>query len=617
MIARNTKTLLKGLLLLCGIVTVTTALAVEGSKFPLAGTSALKPLAFSDVAGKGYNVADLTKNKASVFFFSSTQCPIAHVYSPRMIAIANDYSKKGVQCFLVNANAEDTPAKIKKYIAERKIMFPAIKDSNLALADHLSASRTPEAIIVDANNSVRYRGRIDDNQDLKKVLRHDVREAVDSVLAGRPVERARTLALGCTIFREAAKPKVITANAVTYAKDVAPILFKNCVDCHRDGESAPFALTTYQQAKTWAAAIKDYTTRRQMPPWKASPNFGDFHDARVLTDTEIATLAKWSETGAVLGDKKAVPALPKFPDNGFVLGTPKDGTIAASTEPYTLKPEGDDVYQQFVLPVDTSQEHFVNAIEFRADNRAAVHHIIIYFDFSGKSVELDKADPEPGYDVPDGNGGIGVPMNEVQWVAGWAPGNTARFLPEGMAFKMPKGVKVVMQVHYHKTGKTEIDRSQVAFHYADESKVEKVVYTNMLVNPYLNLRPGEERQKVTAGQTLRLDTEIIAVMPHMHMLGRELTMIAKTPDKTVVPLIDIRDWNFNWQETYRYKKPLQMPKGTRLELTAYFDNSEKNPRQPSHPPRTVRWGEQTIDEMCIGFYQFAVPRNPKMDIGKN
>ena len=605
------------LLIGSGIIAGTFAFAAEGSQRPTLTLSALKPLDYTDVSGKTYNVADLTKNKATVFFFFSTQCPIANIYSPRMNAIAADYSRKGVQCFLVNANAEDTPAKIKKYAAERKFTFPAVKDDKLALADLLAASRTPEAIVVDSTNIVRYRGRIDDNQDRTKIVHHDVREALDAVLAGKPVERARTIAFGCTIFRGTTTPVAVTANAVTYAKDVAPILFKNCVDCHRDGESAPFALTTYQQAKTWATAIKDYTTRRQMPPWKAIPNFGDFHDARVLSDIEIAKVAKWADSGAPLGDAKAVPALPKFPDSGFILGKPKDGVILASSQPYTLAPEGEDVYQQFILPVDTSQDRYINGMEFRADNRTVVHHIVLYFDHSGKSVELDKATPEPGYSVPNGNGGIGVPMGEAQWVAGWAPGNTARYLPQGMAFKMPRGVKVVMQVHYHKTGKTELDRSQVAFHYLEESKVEKVVYTNMLVNPYLMLKPGVDKQKVTAGQTLRFDTEIIAVMPHMHMLGRELTMTATMPDKTEVPLISIKDWDFNWQETYRYKKPLQLPKGSRLALTAVFDNSETNPRQPSHPPRQVSWGEQTNDEMCIGFYQFAVPRVPKMQLGKD
>jgi mono/diheme cytochrome c family protein/cytochrome oxidase Cu insertion factor (SCO1/SenC/PrrC family) len=577
----------------------------------------LKPLQFKDVAGKTHNIADLPKNKATVFFFSSTQCPIANIYSPRMNAIAVDYGAKGVKCFLVNSNAEDTAAKLKKYAAERKFTFPAIKDNGMQLADHLAASRTPEAVVVDGQGVVRYRGRIDDNQDKKKVLRHDVREALDAILAGKEVKLTRTLAFGCTIFREPIKPTTVTASAVTYAKDVAPILFKNCVDCHRDGEAAPFALTTYQQAKVWATAIKDYTTRRQMPPWKATPNFGDFHDARVLSDAQIATLAKWAETGAPAGDLKAVPPLPKFPGDGWILGKPKNGEILASDRPYTLAAEGDDVYQQFVLPVDTSKERYINAIEFRADNRPIVHHIIIYFDFSGKSVELDKASPEPGYNVPNGDGGIGVPLQETQWVAGWAPGNTARFLPEGMAFKMPVGAKVVMQVHYHKTGKTEIDRSQVAFHYVDEEKVDKVVYTNMLINPFLLLKPGVERQKVTAGLTLRFPTEIIAVMPHMHYLGKQITLTATQPDKTVVPMIDIKDWDFNWQETYRYKKPLQMAKGTRLELTAYFDNSEKNPRQPSHPPRQVTWGEATMDEMCIGFFQYAVPRQPRMDTGSS
>jgi hypothetical protein len=201
-----------------------------------------------------------------------------------------------------------------------------------------------------------------------------------------------------------------------------------------------------------------------------------------------------------------------------------------------------------------------------------------------------------------------VPFDKAIWVAGWAPGNTSRFLPEGLAFRLPKGAKVVLQVHYHPNGKPEKDRSSVAFHYTDESRVEKVVHTSMVINPYLRLEPGGERQRITASRPLYQDTEIIAVMPHMHMLGREIKLTATLPDGRQEPLIYIADWDFNWQETYRYKKPLQFPKGTKIDLVAYFDNSEKNPRQPSHPPVRVTWGEQTTDEMCIGFFQYTVDR---------
>jgi hypothetical protein len=594
--------------ILMGNTPVRAQLFQAAAKKPLPAEAPLAPFAWKDVSGAAYDQTTLTKNRATVFLFSSTQCPIANIYTPRMIELAKDYGKRGVQLFLVNSNQEETQDTVRRYAKERKFPFPAVKDEKLALADLLNANHTPEAVIVDGKGIVRYRGRIDDNADRQKVVRHDVREALDAILAGKPVAIGRTLPFGCAIFRDTVKPVATKLAKVTYTRDIAPILFQNCLPCHRAGEAAPFELKTYQQAKTWAAAIKDYTARRVMPPWKAVPGIGDFHDARSLSDEQIARIAQWADAGAPQGDLKELPKLPDFPKDGGQLGAPKDGGIFRSAEAYELGPEGKDVYRQFILPVDTTKDRYINAMEFLPDNRAIVHHMIIFYDLSGKSVELDKVDPGPGYSVENGGGGIGVPFDKAVWVAGWAPGNTARFLPAGLAFRQPKGAKVVLQVHYHRNGKTEFDRSSVAFHYVDESKVEKVVYTGMVLNPSLNLKPGEAQQKVTANRVLPQDTEVIAVSPHMHMLGREMKLTANLPDGTQKPLIYINDWDFNWQETYRYKEPIRLPKGTRIDLLAYFDNSEKNPRQPSHPPVPVSWGEQTTDEMCIGFYLFTVDR---------
>ena len=276
---------------------------------------------------------------------------------------------------------------------------------------------------------------------------------------------------------------------------------------------------------------------------------------------------------------------------------------------YQLAAEGDDVYRQFVLPIDADQDLFIRGMEFQTDNPGVVHHMIIYFDMSGKSVDLTKnmKDGQPGYSVNDA-GGIGVPFTKTAWAVGWAPGNTARFLPESGAFRLPKGAKVVLQVHYHKNGAIVNDRSRVAFHFADPSAVRNEVKTGMILNFLFDLKPGETHHVVQSSVRLANDTTIISVMPHMHLLGREMQINATLPDGRETPMILVNDWNFNWQETYAYKKPLQFPAGTKLTMRAVFDNSESNPRQPSHPPREVTWGEQTIDEMCVGFYQYLVPR---------
>lgn len=601
-------------LTLCGLlaaslvfVVLVKASAEEGAKAAQAGLTPLAAFTWKDITGKRYDTTQLEKRKATVFLFLSTQCPISNTYTPRINELARKYTPQGVQFFLVNSNREDSAETVRRDAKARKFVSPVVKDNGTALADWLTADRTPEAIVVDDRAVVRYRGRIDDNPDREKVIRHDLSEALDALLTGQPIARARTLPLGCYIFRDTPQPASGAKLALTYARDVAPILGANCVGCHRPGEAAPFALETYPQARTWARAIKDYTARHIMPPWKAAPGYGDFHDARTLTNNQIQTLARWADAGAPLGNLKDLKPLPKYvTPSGWALGKPD--IVSEPEGTYKIGAEGKDIYREYVLPVTTEEDKYINAIEFKPGNRAIVHHIIVFFDLSGKSVELDKADPEPGYTVP--GAGIGVPMEQSIWVAGWAPGNTPRFLPQGAAFKLPKGAKVVLQVHYHKDGKDETDRSQVAFYLTDKKSVDKEIQTAAILRYHLPLTPGDSHIEIRQGFDLNWPgiegVHVWAVMPHMHMLGREMKLTATLPNGTKKEMIYIPDWDFNWQETYRYKEPLVLPKGSHIDLLAVFDNSERNPRQTSHPPKQVGWGEQTTDEMCIGFFQYSV-----------
>lgn len=562
---------------------------------------AQKPLAWTDVEGRRYTQADITKAKATVFFFSSTECPIANLYTPRMIELAGEYAPRGVQFFLVNSNVGDTRDEVVRHAKERKFPFPAVKDNGTELADRLGASVTPQAVILDSKGAIRYLGRIDDNKDRAKVARHDVREALDALLAGRPIKQARTLPFGCAIFRDAPTVASVASKAtVTYARDIAPILYANCLVCHRSGEVAPFTLETYAQARVWAKQIKDYTARRLMPPWKAVPGYGEFHDKRYLTDEQIALIAKWADSGAPQGDPKDLPPAPKFPDPAtWQHGKPD--VVLQPARPYHLAAEGEDVYRNFVLPIDFKEDRYVQAMEFKPGNRAVVHHIVAYIDPTGKSAEMDGKESEPGYTVP----GVGIGVESAIWGEVWVPGNETRRLPPGVALKIPAGSKLVMQVHYHKTGKPEVDRSRMALYYAN-GRVEKQIHTFPLGSYFLVIPPNKERHEVRAGYTLPVDVHLRSIFPHMHMLGREMKVTATLPDGTVRPLIYINDWDFNWQATYHYKEPLALPRGTKLDLVAYYDNSEKNPRQPSHPPRLVTFGPQTTDEMCFAFLGFTI-----------
>jgi mono/diheme cytochrome c family protein len=587
---------------LCGA-----AQADEAGKSPNASVRA--PGRWKDVDGHDYDVAQIAKNRATVFIFASTECPISNIYMPRLSEMSRAYKDRGVRFLLIDSNREDSLEALRRYARERKLTFPVIKDTGTTLADWLSAASTPEAVVLDPHGEVRYRGRIDDNQDRAKVIHHDVREALDALLDGKPIARPRTIAFGCAIFRDAVhSEKADVAGAkVTYAADIAPILNKNCVVCHRAGETAPFALETYQQARTWAAAIKDYTARRIMPPWKAVPGYGDFHDARTLTTPEIAAIARWAETGAPQGNPKETPPLPQFPDpKDWTLGKPD--LVTAPTRPYHLAAEGPDVYRNFVLPADFTEDRYISAMEFKPGNRAVVHHVVLYIDPSGKSAELDGKEAEPGYTVP----GTGIGLLEAQWGEVWVPGRTPRFLPDGVAVKIPKGAKLVMQVHYHKNGAVQADSTQAALYYA-RGRVEQVMQTAPLLNPSFVLHPGNSAQPVTMTLRLPVDAHLHTIFPHMHLLGREMRVTATLPDGTKKPLIYVKDWDFNWQETYVYKEAVALPKGTVLHVDAVYDNSETNPRQTNHPAKEVRWGEQTTDEMCVCVMGFTLDKE-KLDI---
>ncbi len=573
---------------------------------PVAATNAgaAAPLTWKDLAGKSYGPDDIARAKATVFFFVASECPVAGQYTPRFIELGRDYQAKNVRFFVVNSNVLDSRAVTAKWATDRKFPFPAVKDNGTALADRLGATATPEAVVLDASGVIRYIGRIDDSVDRAKVSRRDVRDALDAVLADRPVKNPRTRAFGCQIFRDTLKIAAASAGAakVTFARDVAPILNQNCVSCHRTGDVAPFALDNYAQAKVWSSAIKDYTTRRLMPPWKAVGNTHEFADARYLSDKQVATLARWADSGAPFGDKKDLPPAPKmYAPGDWPLGKPDQ--IIKPARAYQLEAEGKDVYRDFALPVDFNEDRYISAFDFKPGNRAIVHHIIAYIDLDGSTVAArdGKEDAQPGWSVT----GAGSGIRKSDWGSGWAPGMNPRRFPAGVAVKVPQGAKMVLQVHYHKTGKPEVDRSAVALYFA-KGPVESVVKVAPVGNPFFSLKPNVADQQVKADFITPIPVTLYGVLPHMHMLGKEMTVTATLPDGTKRPLIQIKNWEFNWQMGYQYKQPVKLPAGTRVSMVATFDNTTQNRNQPSNPPKTVKFGEQTTDEMCFAFLSFTM-----------
>jgi uncharacterized protein (TIGR03437 family) len=393
----------------------------------------------------------------------------------------------------------------------------------------------------------------------------------------------------------------------TFSKEVARIFQKSCQTCHHPGDIAPFSLMTYAEARPWAKAIREAVSLKKMPPWKPAPGCGDFRDARGLSQEEINTIVAWVDGGAPEGNPADLPASLEFPD-GWSLGAP-DLVVASDVE-YTPPTQG-DMYRCFSVPVnDLRGNRQISALAVKPGNAKIVHHVIAYADPNGVSAQLDARDPEPGYTC---FGGPGFDINfysldSSPLLGGWAPGSRGYIAPDGTGVKLTNNSRVVIQVHYHPTGEKESDRTQVGLYFA-KSPVQRQFLVLPLVNQNFAIPPGAKNYEVTASYTVPnlISAKMWGVTPHMHLLGKRIKVEVTKPGATTPDcLIDIPDWDFNWQGSYLYKNPIDLTGGARLKLTCNFDNSTDNPLNPNNPPKTVRWGEETTDEMALAFIGFTL-----------
>jgi mono/diheme cytochrome c family protein len=379
------------------------------------------------------------------------------------------------------------------------------------------------------------------------------------------------------------------AETVTFTKDVAPLLWKHCAGCHRPGAAGPFALLTYQDAAKRARFLRHVTMTRRMPPWRPEPDFGNFQDVRRLSDADLKTLSTWAKAGAPEGDPKDLPPLPKF-DDGWQRGEPD--LVLSMPEPFPIPADGPDIYRCFVISIPIDTDKTVAAVEFRPGNPRAVFHAGLYLDQSGQARKKVGGDGKPGY-ASFGDPGI-RPSGEL---GSWAVGARSSSLPPLTGIALKKGSDLVLHVHYHPGGKQETDRSVLGVYFA-KKPVKRVVTSLWVENRQLDIPAGEQQSRATAqSEPLPVDLEIHSIAPHMHYLGREIKVTAVLPDRRTLPLIRIADWDVHWQEEYRFRKPLALPRGTVIKLAASFDNSADNPQNPSDPPRRVRWGRGWTDEM--------------------
>jgi mono/diheme cytochrome c family protein len=560
-------------------------------------------LTILDTVGVPHALGPNHDRAALVVVFLGTECPIANGCIPELNRQFAELVEADSQVafFGVISDRSVTRAAAARHATQFKIKFPVLFDASGVLAEALQPTHTPEAFVIDRDGRQAYRGRIDDlYADLGKkrteASRHDLALAIADVLAARPVATPRTEPVGCLYEPVRAKNGL---TAVTYTRDIAPIMQAHCVQCHRDNEIAPFPLVSYADVSKRARQLVRVTQSRLMPPWKPEPGFGHFLNERRLTERERALLAEWAQAGAPEGDPDNLPPPPRFAE-GWQLGEPD--LVVKIDEAFEVPAGGRDVFRNFVVPVELTEDKLVSVAEFRPGNRRVVHHALFYLDTSGTARKKDAADPGLGYASFGGPGFI--PSGSI---GGWAPGGVPQPLRDGMGRRLQKGSDLVLQIHYHPSGKAELDQSAIGIHYVKQ-KSQKAVFPLTIIDRRLYLPAGAERHTMSGSYTLPFDTTLVVVVPHMHLLGREAKATATLPDGTIEPLLWIKDWDFNWQDQYHLAQPRKFPKGTRFDYEAKYDNSDENPLNPNSPPREVTWGEETTDDMFLCFFLVTADR---------
>lgn len=550
----------------------------------------------TDVNGGVHLLEQRGHAKPLVLVFLATECPIANGYVPTLNAL---YKKRkleqGVTFYGVISDRYITRAEAAKHSKTYKIQFPTLFDASGELAEQFKPTHTPEAFVIDPHGKTVYRGRIDNTwvelgSRRRKTSQHELAEAIRAVARGEKVAVKYRKPVGCLF--ESPSPISNKKEAVTYSRDIAPILNAACVQCHRKGEVAPFALDSFRDAKKRAKQLARVTQSGFMPPWKPKAGIGHFRGERRLTKPQIALIKRWANSGATEGDKRDLPPSPKFND-GWKLGKPD--LILKVPKAFKVPAGGPDLFRNFVIPLKNKNPKFVVAAEFRPGNRRVVHHAVLYLDNSRIARLRDKLDPLPGYGSFGGPGF--VPAGDV---GGWAPGYEAKQLSAGHARYVPKNSDLVVQVHYHPSGKEESDQSEVGLYFTDKPKNIAAVLT--VGDLKFTIPPGKKRYHIEKSYQLPSKATLLAITPHMHVLGKAMKVTAKLPGGKVQPLIEVDDWNFDWQDQYFYKKPITLPKGTVLKVQAWYDNSSDNPLNPHSPPKPVRFGDSSTEEMMFCFF---------------
>ncbi len=553
----------------------------------------IEPFDLHDFRGKVHALDDYADKQLVVVAFVGIECPLAKLYAPRLEELWQEYREQGVQFLGVSSNQQDSITELAAFARRNELSFPILKDPDNSIADAFGAERTPEVFLLDGDRVIRYHGRVDDQYGLgqtsgyarAEIDRRDLAVAMDELMAGKTVSVPVTPAPGCIIGRV---KKVDPHGDVTYANQISRILQAHCVECHRPGEIGPFVLNDYEEVVGWAEMMREVVSEGRMPPWFADPAHGEFKNDPRLTDEEKELLYTWIDNGCPQGDLSDLPEPIEYAE-GWQIGEPDQ--VIAMEEAYEVPAEGVVDYQYFTMDPGWDEDKWVKAAEARPGNRAVVHHIIAF------------VHPKGGSAQGAARGGI----------AGYAPGMPPQDYPEGVALFVPAGSVITFQMHYTPNGTAQTDQSYVGVIFADRDEVKKRARGGVTGTLAFAIPPNEPNYEVTAKKRFLRDTLLVSLTPHMHLRGKSFKFELEYPDGAREVLLDVPRYDFNWQLRYDLIEPKLAPRGAKLHVTAHFDNSVDNPANPD-PDSTVRFGEQTWEEMMFGFYTSL---DPKEDLSQN
>lgn len=565
----------------------------------------------SDSKGRERGLSEFADQPVVVVVFLGTQCPLAKLYGQRLQKLSEQYADRGIAFLGVNSNSQDSPTEVAAYVRRHGIEFPVLKDPGNRIADQMKAVRTPEVFVLDQTRVVRYWGRIDNQYGVgfsrEEPTEHDLQRAIDELLAGKPVSKPIAESVGCHIGRVREPDE---SSEVTYSNQVARIFQKHCVECHRAGEIGPFELTNYDEVVGWAETITEVIRDQRMPPWHANAKHGRFRNERLMNDEEKQLVYDWVAAGSPKGDETQLPEPIEYV-TGWRLSAPPDVVIPMRERPYTVGAQGTIEYQYFVVDPGFEKDTWVRAAEIIPGNRAVVHHAIVFF-------------REPA----------GAEQQGLGWLTAYVPGQSAWELESHQARFIPAGSKLIFQMHYTPTGTPQKDVTKVGLIFSDPSEVREEFITLAAINHEFEIPPQAKDFPVRASRgNFPPGAKLHAIAPHMHVRGKSfrVEMVDPSDPASRRVLLDVPNYDFNWQHAYALREPIEIGEkspltptlspeavdggqekrgsNVRLECTALFDNSERNLVNPD-PSITVRWGDQTWQEMMIGFLDVAIPVDP-------